>query len=185
MTLGWEGILDPDEKVLWQGQPEPGVRYEWRKRSKPLFFGMFTIVSIYIVAQLAREGGLQWIFGLPFVLIGLYHLVFIHYWQDYVRRHTHYTVTSKRAIIATDVLGRKTLKSYPLSENTEPELEERNGLTDIYFAEKLRQVLDDRRDGIRGTRTARQQIGFERLRDGRKVYEILRRARAEMQGDAP
>jgi hypothetical protein len=176
MSDGWEGILDPGEEVLWQGRPEPGVRFDWSKPTKPIFFAIFTLIAIFMTVQIMREGGFEWLLTLPFVAIGLYQLVFVHYWDAYMRQNTRYTITTRRALIATERFGTRKLDSYPLdNERIRLSLQERDGLTDIYF---LYGFGEERPSG------SRRRIGLLRLADGRHVYELMRRVQAPQEADA-
>ncbi|MGR3492221.1 MAG: aspartate carbamoyltransferase catalytic subunit, partial [Shimia sp.] len=81
------------------------------------------------------------------------------------RRHTWYTLTTRRAFIATDkpIVGRK-LSSYPLAPDTK--IDFIDGPPDtIHFAEKTHR-------GDNGTTVT--PIGFERIDGGREVLRLMR-----------
>ena len=114
----------------------------------------------------SAAGGYFWTFGLLFFGVGSYNLVGIHFWKMFARKNTFYTLTDRRAIIARDMFGRKTFKSYPITEASPLDLEIRDGLSDIYFATEYQ----------KGRRGALQSIrkGFEQLEDGRSVMSLMR-----------
>jgi len=168
---GWDGILDPDEKILWQGQPDG----KFRLRGKNIVLSLFGIVFlgssvIFLVMAAASApaqggpAGLMFVlFGLPFVLVGLY-LVFGIHWADMAgRRKTHYTLTNKHAFIATAFLVKR-LKSYPINADTVLEL--RPGSPgSVIFAEEI----------VRSSNSStRRAIGFELIPDAQKVYALMR-----------
>ncbi|MEM8578578.1 MAG: aspartate carbamoyltransferase catalytic subunit, partial [Pseudomonadota bacterium] len=97
MSDPWDGLLDPDERILWQGRPDPAIKLEW---GHPLgaFLALFvTGFSVFWMNGAAQAGGFFWMFGLLFFAIGLYMLAGVHFWKAFVRRRTHYTLTNKRA----------------------------------------------------------------------------------------
>jgi hypothetical protein len=107
--------LHSDETLLWSGQPVPGIRL----RPADIFFIPFSIVwcgfAVFWEAsaiQMARQiGGISLFFilwGIPFVLIGLYMVVGRFYADALLRRRTYYGVTSERIIIVTGLFARQT-----------------------------------------------------------------------------
>lgn len=167
----WQGLLDEGEEILWQGRPDPRVRMD---TSQPMmiFMGLFFMLfSVVWMNMASRAGGFFWMFGLIFFGIGFFNSIGVHFWKAYLRAHTHYTLTSKRGFIATDVLGRRSLKSYPIEKDTEVELTEGDSAT-VTFARQ-------RKRAKRGHYYV--PVGFEYIKDGREVY---RHIRAIQQGQA-
>lgn len=168
---GWDGLLDPDEKIVWQGQPDAKFRLRGRNIALSLFgivfLGSSLAFMVVAVASTSAQGGpmglMFLLFGLPFVLVGLYLVVGIH-WADMAgRRKTHYTLTNKHAFIAT-ALFVKRLKSYPIGADTALEL--RPGSPgSVMFAEEI----------VRNNNsTTRRAIGFELIPDAQEVYALMR-----------
>ena len=129
-------------------------------------FGLiFAGFALFWMMLASRAGGGFWMFGLIHFSVGLGLAVgppFVSAWR---RRHTWYTLTDRRAFIATDVpmQGRK-LKSYPIDAGTT--LDFTGGpRASIHFAH-------DYRRGKNGS--YRVPIGFERIADGDKVYQLFR-----------
>lgn len=125
---GWEGLLEPGEEILWQGRPLPGLDPNDFTPAKTLFglaftgFALFwTGMAWWITGQLDAPllFRLFPLFGLPFILVGLQLLGGGALWRAYVRRYTWYTLSSRRAFIATAVPWlRRRLKSYPITPDT-------------------------------------------------------------------
>ncbi len=161
---GWDGILDEDEEIRWQGQPDSAIRPDL---SQPMSIGMgvfFMGFSIFWMNMASRAGGGFWMFGLLFFGIGFYNAIGVHFWKAYLRRTTHYTLTNKRALIGTQPFGKRVLKSYPIARDTPIELQDGNPAT-IVFAREIH----------RGKKSSyKTNIGFERIDDGQKVYGLLR-----------
>ncbi len=162
---GWKDIFEADEKIVWQGVPDGGVHIGRRHIPMMAFGAVFAGFALFWMIGAASTGGSFWMFGLLHFTIGLLLALAPIYWDPYRRRHTWYTLTNKRAYIATDLplLGRQ-LKSYPITRNMPLELDE-NDVPTVYFAEEWKR----RKNG-----SYRHKIGFERISDGLKVYGLLR-----------
>ncbi len=179
MTDTWAGLLEKDEKLLWQGQPEPGVRIEWKNPLEFVLALFFSGFSVFWVFTASAAGGIFWMFGLPFLVVGFYNLIGIHYWHAHRRKNTRCSLTSKPALIATTKAGRRSLKSVPLLPDTELHLEESNGLTSKFFAKEMPGIWYS--SGF--SSHAASRVGFERLREGRSLYARMREVQsAETQG---
>ncbi len=118
--------LTSGERLIWTGRPKQGVIF----RSHDLFFIPFsllwcgfaifweTMAILMNVNDIGIIGIIFPIFGLPFVLVGLY-LVFGRFFYDAKkRRNTFYGLTDKRIIIITDVFC-KIIKTIELKTLTE------------------------------------------------------------------
>lgn len=177
----WRGILDPGETLLWQGRPSGKVVARARDIVVTLFgavFFSFACFWVWMAASIEKDTPAAYIFplfGLPFIAVGAYLMVGRYFIEAFVRRNTWYTLTNRRAFIATEVLGRRDLASYLILPDTEIVLvEEKAGMT-VNFATKLR----------RSARTGKSPagadhhvpIGFELLKDGREVYDLLQKVR--------
>ncbi|MEP2532087.1 aspartate carbamoyltransferase catalytic subunit [Shimia sp.] len=165
MKDGWEGLLDPDEKIQWQGRPDGAFTFNW-DHGIPFIFGLFFAgFALFWMIMAAQGSGGFWMFGLLHFLVGLGIALGPVFWPTWQRRHTWYTLTNKRAFIASDLpLKNKRLDSYPITAGTvfsfydEP-------LATIHFAETSKRTK-------KGTHTVK--IGFERIPEGRKVLSLMR-----------
>ncbi|OWU85446.1 aspartate carbamoyltransferase catalytic subunit [Oceanicola sp. 22II-s10i] len=169
---GWEGILDPDEVILWQGRPDATVRVGGAQIFG-MIFGLFFAGFAAVWMMLASTaGGYFWMFGLLHFFVGLSVAFGSIVGPPWRRRHTWYTLTDRRAFIATDMplWGRK-LKAYPIDTHTPLSIDEDGDLATVNFAHEYRQ----NKNGSR-----RVDIGFERIPDGRVVLAKMR----EIQEDA-
>jgi hypothetical protein len=96
-----EAVLLSDEDILWLGQPDPKVLFNWHDLYL-IPFGLFWMV---IVLSFWRASVSPILF--PHTFVGLYLLFgrFIYkYWK---KRHTRYAVTNRRILILTRLLGTK------------------------------------------------------------------------------
>lgn len=167
----WAGILAPDEQILWQGAPENRIQLEWSSPFMPLFFVFFTGFSIFWMVMASLAGGFFWTFGLLFFAVGSYNLVGIHFWKAYLRQKTHYTLTTQSAFIAQRAFGKRSLKRYPISTQTEVDFEE-GKYANIWFAH-------EESTGENGT--TRIPKGFELIAEGRTVYALIRQLQQDNQ----
>jgi hypothetical protein len=103
-------LLGSDERLLWSGRPRQGIvfgRSDLFAIPFSLFFFGFSV--FWIVGAATQTKGTSWfpLFGVPFVLIGLYMLVGRHLADSYYRSGLYYGLTDQRAILASTVFGRK------------------------------------------------------------------------------
>lgn len=190
-TSGWDGILDDGEEIIWQGRPDSLV--VWRDLlSFQSFFGLFfTGFSVFWMAMAAAmtsgrsgpDGIMSFfpLFGLPFFLVGSYLVVGRLFWDAYARGRTWYTLTNKRAFIAREIFGNRSLKDYSFADMTMLDLQD-DTPGSIIFAEDVHTRHKRRRRSngtyVRsGTSTQRIPIGFRRIEDARSVYRLIREHR--------
>ncbi|TKW67270.1 MAG: aspartate carbamoyltransferase catalytic subunit [Paracoccus denitrificans] len=116
---GWQGILDADEQILWQGQPDQRFRVEFESLREVLPGLLFVTFALFWMVQAAQASWFFAMFGLIFVVIGLRQIFQPVLWSAYLRTRSWYTLTDRRAIVATDVpfKGRR-LTSYPIDHAT-------------------------------------------------------------------
>lgn len=116
---GWQGILDADEQILWQGQPDARPRIEFDTLRDSLPGLAMTAFALFWIYQAAQASIMFSLFGLIFVGVGLRHFLQPILWPAYLRSRSWYTLTDRRAIVATDVpfKGRR-LNSYPITPDT-------------------------------------------------------------------
>lgn len=167
---GWEGILDPDESIVWQGRPDGRVVLN-AGHFVGLIFGLFFAGFAAVWMMLAATaGGFFWTFGLIHFSVGLsiaFGSVFGPAWR---RRHTWYTLTNHRAFIATDLpfKGRK-LIAYPITPETQIKTTEDGTHSTIHFAQEFRTTKNG---------STRVDIGFERIPEGREVLTLMRQTQS-------
>lgn len=106
--------LTSDETLIWNGRPKQGIKL----RSSDIFlipfslmwggFAIFWETSVLFTIKNAGPAGIIGsIFGIPFVIIGLY-LIFGRFIVDSKQRqNTFYGLTNKRIIIISGIFTRK------------------------------------------------------------------------------
>lgn len=179
--------LNSDERLLWSGGPATGIRL----RSSDLLmipfsllWGGFAFFWEYGVLQIPtrahKPGGMPFEFmalwGIPFVLIGLYMIVGRFFADAYLRARTRYAVTDRRILIVTNGWSRQA-KSLSLRTLGEVSLQERSdGSGTITFGSPS--------SGwgmpAGGWPSSRQKTApaFEFVPDVRRVDELIRKAQS-------
>lgn len=131
--------LEPSESLLWAGQPGQGIKL---RRSEsfmiPLSFlwGGFAIYWEYFVI---KDGAPLFfrLFGIPFVLVGLYMMFGRFFVEAKQREKTFYGLTNTRVIIVSG-LFRKKVRSLNLRTLTDISLfEASSGSGSITFGNSL------------------------------------------------
>jgi hypothetical protein len=178
---GWEGILEEGETILWQGRPVTGIRLGDFFGFHLIFGLVFTGFStIWITMAWVMTSGAGFdifpLFGIPFLLVGLYITFGLPFTKDYVRKYSWYTLSDRKAYIATEFFGKRRLKSVPYAEMNVLELEDGNPGS-ITFKRDIRvsRTRSRGRTGMQRTRTQTTvtNTGFERIEDARTVYRMI------------
>lgn len=189
--MGWQGILDKDEKILWQGRPDTQLVFRDLLRLETFLGVFFLAFSLFwtfgaasIVGSLPLNGATGLFaffpfFGLPFIAVGLYLVIGHIFWDAYLRGRTWYTLTNKAAYIATQTFGKRKLKRVDREEMVSPELEDGMPGT-VWFAREIRTRHSRRRSSRNFTRSSSRThayevpVGFKRINEARMVYRLLR-----------
>jgi len=188
---GWEGILAPGERILWQGPAGGGVVWADLLDTRTafgLFFAGFAVFWVAMASSMGGPsgmfGGLFPLFGLPFIAVGLYMAGGRLFWEAWQRGRTHYTLTDRTAFVATSLFGQRKLARYPLAPGMTVELDDGEPGT-VWFAKEVthhaggwRGTGDNRR--YRGPYSTTRRIGFERIAEARRVYRLLLDASARL-----
>ena len=166
MTVpGWEGILDNDEQIIWQGRPDGGISVKPGNIVAFLFGLLFAGFALFWMIMASSAGGYFWMFGLIHFAVGAGISGSALYWPAFKRQRSWYTLTNKRAFIAVELpLVGRSLKSYPINEDTVLNFVD-GDLATIHFA-------TERRRGKNSSYTV--NIGFERIKNGRDLYAKFR-----------
>lgn len=163
---GWDGILQPGEQILWQGRPTPRLRFVPRQIPRILFGLAFTGFSVFWMSKAMQSGGGFWMFGLIFFFVGLSQTARAIAGDGLLHRFTTYTLTNRRAFIATKapIIGKR-LQSYPITATTPIDFRN-DDPPSIHFA-------TTRMAGRFGSQT--QSAGFEHIEDGQHVLALIRK----------
>ena len=172
---GWEGILDAGERILWQGRPDGGFHIRAGQAGQAgfgLFFAGFAVVWMVLASN---APGPFWMFGLIHFSVGMGLALKPTIWAMMKRRDTWYTLTDRRAIIATDAPfeGRR-LMSYPITAATRVDFIDR-AQDSVHFAEEVKRSKNG---------TYRVPIGFDYIgSNGPEVLRLIRDIQAAHQAE--
>ncbi|MEO0343854.1 MAG: hypothetical protein AAF198_10490 [Pseudomonadota bacterium] len=174
----WYDYFGSNEKLLWEGAPEPlglpGIGGILLSVFGMPFFGVGSFILFTALTGGAvpdESGSFEWtgiwlfLFGTPFFLVGA--TLFLGPWLYYATAHKflRYALSNRATYVANSFLGRR-MKVYPLDHIGEVELE--FGRHDSVFFHKSLQKDN-------GGDTVETRAGFENIRDGRHVYDLIRK----------
>lgn len=163
-TSGWEGILDEDEEIRWQGQPDGAFHLDM---SQPVSIVLGLVLIMFTISSLSRGVMHQLLIGTITVLVfclGFYNVVAVHFWKTHLRRRTQYALTNKRALITIQPFSKRMLKSYPITRDTLIQLQESDPVSIVFGYE-----TNAGRNNRSGTK-----IEFERIKNAKQVYTLIR-----------
>lgn len=178
-------FLDPGERLLWAGQPRRGLRLG----AQDVFLIPFSLVwcgfSLFwecmALAGASQTPGLFGIifplFGLPFVLIGLY-LVFGRFFVDaHSRSRTWYGVTADRVIILNGIFSQQT-KTIALNQLGDLSLALRKDGSGTLTFGAMRHPMANFPQGGASLPGAAQHMApsFNHIENAKDVHDLIRNA---------
>lgn len=168
---GWTGILEDGEAILWQGRTQGHARLSLLSLKGAGAGMLIALFSLAWIGASMTELGLFCLFGLPFLAIGLWPLARPVLLPAISARNSHYTLTNRRAFIATEMplIGRN-LNAWRIAAPTRADL---IGIDDAGAGSVL--FADGHFSGhsIPGPNGI-ERIGFIDIDDARKVWRLLR-----------
>ncbi len=171
--------LASNEKLLWTGQPRPGLRLRATDALAIPFSLLWCGFAIFWEWSVLKPGapGFFALWGIPFVAIGLY-VVFGRFFVDALQRaRTYYALTDQRALIISGLVNRQT-KSLPLRTMSDITVAERvDGSGTITLAPSTGMYGWLGGSGWPGA-SRYQPPAFEMIEDVRRVNGILRDAQS-------
>ena len=166
--------LDGGESLLWSGRPRQGLLI---RRSDAflipfsLMWGGFAI--FWEAAVIYAEGGwFMTLWGIPFVLVGIYLMVGRFFVDAKRRSRTFYGFTRERAIVVSGLFGSRirSINLRTLTETTLDERADRSGTILFGPPERHQRASFDAREST---------TTFELIEEARSVYNRLRNAQKE------
>lgn len=175
--------LSPGEQVVWSGQPRQGIVIRGSDAFTIPFSLLWAGIAVFWLVSAARANApLPFIlFGVPFVMLGVYLVIGRFFVEAKQRQKTFYALTPQRVIIASGLFSR-TVKSINLKTITELSLSERgDGTGTITFG--AQHPMAALFGGMSSWPGAEQAFGprFELVPGARGVYESIRKAQANAQ----
>jgi hypothetical protein len=172
--------LAPHERLLWSGQPRTGIVF----RAADAFMIPFSLLwcgfAVFWEMGVLTTGAPFFfkLWGVPFVLAGLY-FVFGRFIVDARQRaKTYYGVTNERVMIVSGLFSRK-LKSLNLKTLTDVSLEEKSdGSGTITFGASTPMPWWSSGMAFPGW-GPQSAPGFEMIQNAKQVYETIRTAQRQ------
>ena len=154
VPAGWDGIMVPGERILWQGRPLR--RIGWKRLAPALLAGFALVVAGGVLSGLT--GGLLILAGLGLAAAAV--------WAERLRiTGTTFTLSTRAAYIARPRPWRgQRLETYPITADMPLRLTGGDKAGGVIFASRSR-----------GKTT--EEIGFQGILDAPEVFAILRNAR--------
>ncbi len=170
--------LASGERLLWSGRPRQGLRLRAGDALMIPFSLLWGGFAIFWETMALRTGPLFFaLFGIPFVMIGLYMIVGRFFADSYQRGRTYYGLTDQRALILT-AKGVKSLSLRALADVSLRERGDRSGT--ISFG-----VGDPRYAFFAGSGWPGMghhlPPSFDRIEEARQVYTQVRDAQQAFQ----
>ncbi|HEY4082173.1 MAG TPA: PH domain-containing protein [Burkholderiaceae bacterium] len=173
--------LEAGEQVLWSGQPRQGLVLRGSDAFQIPFSLLWAGFAVFWLVSARKSGApLHFVlFGVPFVLVGVYIVIGRFFVESLQRQKTFYAVTPQRIIIASGVVVRK-VKSLPLKTISELSISERSdGAGTVTFGPQPQNPF-----GAFGGMSSWPGAGryqgprFDLVPQARSVYEMVRKAQA-------
>ncbi len=165
---GWEGIMQPGERILWRGRPiaRPQVL---RVGLNMTFGALFAGFALFWMAMAATGGGYFWMFGLSFFAVGL-GMVAKPLLDERMRlRDTFFTLSDRAAYIARRhwMQGRQ-LETHRITAAMPITLNGHPAKGDVIFASRT----------VRNKNGSHEvPIGFLDIEDAPEVFALMTQAR--------
>ena len=174
-----DSYLDAGERLLWSGQPKRGLRLQGSDIVMIPFslmwggFAIFWEASVLGLVQMNAHQKTPPIFmaiwGIPFVVIGLYMIAGRFFFDAATRAKTWYAVTDQRILIVKTFFS-SSVTSFDYAQLPALNLNERGDHSgDIIFGSPFADF---------STRNSRRNMapGFYLLPDARRIYDLIRGA---------
>jgi hypothetical protein len=174
--------LDSGERLLWSGRPRPGLQL----RAQDAFLIPFSLLwcGFAIFWEMSVVQGeapfFFWLWGIPFVLVGLYLVVGRFFVDAMNRARTVYGVTSERILIVDGILSPQ-IKSLQLRNLTDMTLTQRkDGSGTITFGQ-IPFRLDFFPTGSWPGGKRSMPPAFDFVENAKEVHGVVRSAQREAQ----
>lgn len=164
--------LFPGERLIWSGRPVDGLRLraaDWCLIPFSIFWTVFSLIWMG-GAYFTGASILFRLFGVPFVLIGLF-LLFGRFFTDaHTRSRTCYGITNERILILGGLFNRQ-IKSLLLQSLTDVTLNERkDGIGTITFGPTW--ILANQGESA----SPRTLPSFDLIPNAREVFRTIQEA---------
>jgi len=169
--------LESGERLLWSGMPQQGLVLQASDAFMipfSLMWGGFAVFWEYSVVTATNAPLIMQLWGIPFVLVGLYMIVGRFFADSYRRAHTYYGLTEERALIVSGVFSRQ-VRAIGLPGLSEVAMDERsNGRGNIRFGPAPYGPYGAWGNSSWPNSASRMAPTFELIERVRQVYDLIR-----------
>jgi len=168
--------LAPGEQVIWSGSPRQGIAFRGSDAFAIPFSLLWCGFALFWEYGVATSNAPAFfvLWGIPFVLVGLYMVIGRFFFDARQRARTFYALTSERVLIVSGVFSRK-VKSLNLSTLTDVSMNEsRNGEGEITFGPQ--HPIPSFFGNSSWPGAQQQSPRFEFVPNAKSVYEKIRGA---------
>ncbi len=184
---GWDQYLSEGEKVVWQGRPHWQLIFANRSGVEKIIGAVMMALSALGVLAIYLTHSSGTFVPVLIFLVGAGIALGIHPKGAMLRGTTTYSLTNRRALIASNLFGQRKLNGYYINPNVTLDFIDGTSPS-IYFAieEKTVKRRDTNAERQRDERSnsgnqgpiyrdvvIKRRIGFEYIDDGRRVYEMM------------
>lgn len=170
--------LGTGERLLWTGMPRQGVCFRAGDALAvpfSLLWGGFAVFWEYNVVNSNKAPFFFMLWGIPFVLMGIYLIAGRFLFDSYQRTRIYYGVTDRRVLILSGIWTRE-VKAISLQNLNETSLTERSdGSGDITFGSMNPMYTMWRGTAWPGM-DKKMVPAFELIDDVRQVYNLIQQA---------
>ena len=170
----------PSEKLLWLGRPKQGLMFSKKDLLQVPFSLMWGGFAIFWESMAVRQVNAPFFFklwGIPFVLIGLYLIIGRFALDAFIRARTQYAVSNQRILVLREGWFSKLL-TMPLERLQTPDLDQSGDGTGTISFENDVQIGYGRRGNIGAWTPALSNIPrFLGITDVRQVFDLIQSAR--------
>ena len=153
-----------DERVLWKGRPEKGITFTQHELVTIPFGIVFTLFSLFWIFMALSIAGVFALFGMPFLLVGLYMAGGRFLVNEIAKKNTAYVITNKAIIrkrgTRVNVWYRENLMNMQVFSH-------KNGTTSFMFS-----AIPIHFSGKAGANS--NLFGIENVRDAKEVSEAIK-----------
>ncbi|MBC3910649.1 hypothetical protein [Undibacterium umbellatum] len=166
--------LSSNERLLWSGQPRQGFMLQATDLFMipfSLMWGGFALFWEYTVIT-SNAPLLFWLWGIPFVLIGLYMIIGRFFFEALQRAKTFYAVTDERVLIVSGIFT-SSITSLNLHSLGELSLTEgKNGEGSVIFGHNPLANLLAGFSGLAGTLNSKM-TQFRSIAGAKQVFDLI------------
>jgi hypothetical protein len=172
--------LTSNEKLLWTGRPKTGLIL----RAIEFFLIPFSLLwfgfAIFWEYNALRMGNTFFaLFGVPFIVMGLYISIGRFVVDILKRKHTRYGITDNRVIIKSGIFN-KSIQSFNIKTLSDITMKERSDGSGTISMGPFNNNNNDNRNGngfffriLNDGPSLKSQSGLELIEEVKKVYTIL------------